>query len=50
MTGKFVASSNHFRNIIGKRLDVTVRYVEAGFSNRIISQETIGIREYAYSC
>lgn len=48
ITGKFVASSNHLRNIMGKRLDISVQYVHSGFSNRIISQETIGIRHFAY--
>jgi hypothetical protein len=48
ITGKFVASSNHLKNIMGRRLDVSVRYVQSGFSNRIISMNTIGIREYNY--
>lgn len=49
ITGKFVASSDNLRNIIGKRLDVSVKYVQGGLYNRIISQETVGIRDYAYS-
>lgn len=43
-TGKLVASSNSFRNIIGKRLDVSVRYVTGGLYNQTISQKVIGIR------
>jgi hypothetical protein len=33
---------------MGKRLDVSVKYVQSGFSNRIISINAIGIREYNY--
>jgi hypothetical protein len=47
ITGKFVASSNHLKNIMGKRLDVSVKYVQSGFSNRIISISYRN-REYNY--
>lgn len=42
--GRLVASSNPLRNIIGKRLDVIVKYNIGIFSNRVVSQEVIGIR------
>jgi len=48
ISGKFVASTNNLKNIMGKRLDVTVKYVETGFCNRIVSQEIVGIRHFAY--
>lgn len=43
--GKLVASSNSFTNIKAKRLDILVKYVEKGFSNKILSITTIGTRQ-----
>jgi hypothetical protein len=48
ISGRFVASTDNLKNIRGKRLDIVVKYVEKGFSNRIISMETVGIRQFAY--
>lgn len=42
--GRLVASSNPLRNIQGKRLDIIVKYSIGMFSNRIVSQEVIAIR------
>ena len=43
-TGQFVASSNTLKNIMGKRLDISVRYVTGAFGCKVISEKTIGIR------
>ena len=44
LVGRLVASTNKITNIIGKRLDVEVKYVVNGLSNKIISQNVIGVR------
>ena len=43
--GRLVASSNPLKHIQGKRLDIVVKYVRGTFCNRVVSQETIGIRK-----
>ena len=42
--GRLVASSNPLTNIIGKRLEVEVKYATNGLCNRILSKNVIGIR------
>lgn len=44
LVGKLVASSNPITNIIGKRLDVEVKYSAKGLYNRIVSTTVIGVR------
>ncbi len=44
LVGRLVASSNKIRNIMGKRLEVEVKYIKNGLTNRIISQNVIGVR------
>ncbi len=44
LVGKLVASTNKLRNIMGKRLDVEVKYLTTGLPYQIISQNVIGIR------
>lgn len=46
--GRLVASTNNLRNIMGKRLEVQVLYRDSGFSNKIVAQNVIGIRQFAY--
>lgn len=41
-TGELVASTNTLKNIMGKRLQVQVRFTSSG---RVISKETVGIRQ-----
>lgn len=42
--GRLVASTNNLRNIMGKRLEVEVKYRTSGLQNYIVSQNVIGIR------
>lgn len=42
--GRLVASTNPLRNIIGKRLDVEIKYTTHGLYNRIVNESVIGIR------
>lgn len=42
--GRLVASSNPITNIIGKRLEVEVKYSTKGLYNRIVCKNILGVR------
>lgn len=42
--GRLVASTDNLKNIMGKRLEVEIRYIKTGFNYKIIYQDVIGIR------
>ena len=44
-TGNLVASTNTLKNIMGKRLNVEVRFTISG---RIISQKIVGINQQSF--
>lgn len=48
LVGRLVASTDKIRNIMGKRLEVEVKYVTSGLTNRIISQNVIGVKASIY--
>lgn len=46
--GRLVASTDKIRNIMGKRLEIEVRYITSGLTHKIISQSVIGVRASLY--
>lgn len=46
--GRLVASTDKLKNIMGKRLEVEVKYITSGLTNKIISQNVIGVRASLY--
>ena len=48
LVGRLVASTDKIRNIMGKRLEVEVKYITSGLTHQIISQNVIGVRASLY--